>query len=281
MSNCIKNKNILFIIIAVLAFLPVKNALAYAWLYTPYSGNGHTGDYFYSDPNAYLKISCYDILEEGPDYNVEGFAVDGDVGTLTDIWFDANQVEYTNYACLQGDAGRDFYEEWEWSGPPGTAPGGKIDVYVNTDGTYQKSDTERSYLCSSTAETYAYGVTFMDLVSTGYDFCAGLTCNMTGEVSTNGSNSDLSYWPLDIDFDPDTVEVNDVKVYYDLGFMHVDSSDYSIIPSGQSFFYAELWVSAISYSEVYINNEEGEFSSTWSTQQTDVDFDGSVIFESN
>jgi hypothetical protein len=280
MNSFIKNKNILLIIIAVLAILPVNNVFAYVWLITPYSGNGHTGDYFYSDSNAYLELSCYDILEEGPDYSVGGFAVDGDVGTLTDIWFDANQVEYTNYACLQGYAERYFYEEWEWSGPPGTAPGGDIDVYVNTDGTYQSSETVRSYLCSSTAETFAYGATGMDLSSNGYDFCAGILCDMTGVVSTNGSESDLTYWP-DIDFDPDIVEVNDIKVYYDLGFMYVDGYDHSDIPSGQSFFYADLWVSALSYSEVYINNEEDEFSSTWTTQQSDVDFDGYVLFTSN
>lgn len=286
-----KTKNVITTIILIVIVFLLNNSIfavdywdtGWEWL----EWNLDSDIYVLTD-NMQLERICYNGVGIYDTSNT-GFIICGDLFSYTDVclW---SEDEYSAYQDLLGIVEATFLQEWEWTGAPGTAPGGYLSLYVTaTDWDYfQDSWVERGQSTSSTAETYAFGCATTEVCAVGgtpsYHPNVGRVYSPLGEVDENGSYADLmlcDYEEEEIEWYYDTPieEDNEVRYTCALGFEE-DIEDYEF-SSGIPYFYALASGFAGSYSEASINTEEGEQANTWSVQKSNVEnFWGAGFFVS-
>jgi len=130
MDKLFNRIKLLFAVITIQALLPASNLLAYEWDEDFTRIDNWTSDYASDSSSHYAWIvDCEKEDVDIEDTYGEGFTVDGDISTLTDvdIWSFYNaysdEIEIEAYTEIGGQ------KDWEWNGP-GAAPGAVVDLYI-------------------------------------------------------------------------------------------------------------------------------------------------------
>jgi hypothetical protein len=130
---------LILITMAIVVLLPLTTLLAEDyWDWYTYG----TGD---ESPNIYESSQCVTkIVDIEREYLYHYFdEEDGDSFYMISGWYmdiyarveNPEEEAYSNYFELEGEAYHWCEEDWEWTGPPASAPGAAIDFSLYTSGT--------------------------------------------------------------------------------------------------------------------------------------------------
>lgn len=128
---------LIIVSVAIVVFLPLSDVWAYEWEWSTYATS-------YQSPDVYivndLVSKVVDITEDNCERDFDEIAGTG--FNMTSAWKievrasvrNTPEEAYSNYFELEGETYHFCEEDWEWSGPPASAPGATIDYELSANG---------------------------------------------------------------------------------------------------------------------------------------------------
>jgi len=283
MNKFFNRYKFLLSVIALMAFLPIHNLYAYDWDTYYFAYEYETSDLAEYKDHYYRAINTDAWIDH--DYEASGIDIDDSfvyAYTEADIW--SNGEEFSDSIYISADADIGAYREYEWDGPPATAPGADIDGFISTEAEHNIYGAR--YPWQITAETDASSYTDGWAAAVVTDSGSNWDYR-TAEMSTYGfvdsSDSDVDYSIYD---DPDwyywTNPYATSFAYNGTLTWGYDSSlDYEV-SSGLTWFAVEACASAWAISYVFIDADESVLNEeTWAVSDVNVDLDSIISVSLN
>ena len=272
MNKFINSYKLLLVVIAVMVFLPLPSLYAYDWdVY--FTSWVYPTDDIYAVNSHWIKIvECDYNFDRDP--TPEGYTASGNIWAYTDadIWsiYQAYNSGFQIDCSLECGAQKD----WEWDGPPATAPGADISLDLNASApSWDIIDTfsEIWDLTTSTADASAWGYVY----GTGYI--------VANTVDNNDDPTLPFYWayagPDSYDWDP--YEINDEYLSGATLAWELDDQLYYEVESQVPTFSSATVAYVETASNVSISTNSNEQAETWSVQYAVVHFSASCEMTSN
>lgn len=207
------------ILMATVVFLPLTMLMAEdEWEVTgQYSMSDQTGDLYYGwDGHMYKEI---DITEWNCDREFyedgSGFQMVGEWEIYVEAEVGSTLEEYSNTIELTGQAYHFCEQDWEWSGPPASAP--SVDVDYECEAAGEQESRGNIYLTTGTpyltSDGSATGAAYSWVHDSQNSDWVWVDAEVWGSVS-NSSNSADRYWDNSkSDPEPNGTETSDEDEY--------------------------------------------------------------------
>ena len=250
MKKYAKTKKMLFIVVAIMAFLPASNLLAYVWdsselyIYIDTSGSGYEG--YSSGYTGYFPTGTYYDEDEYFEFAYGLYAY-----TIADVY--SEQDPLTGYGEALQQIMLYGQKDWEWSGPPATAPEATVRLNIGLTAA-QSSYSECLYV--NEADLYAEGQSCAWGIVCAEDSAGSdqILCLML--IEGYADNEGANYWVMyngSPDYeDWDSEEIGDY--YYEalVDPWWYDDDTYYVVSSGIGQFtgYSVGVTGAYSYAEM-------------------------------
>jgi len=277
MNKFIDRYKLLLAVIAAMTFLPIHNLFAYDWdeYYTCWESE--TDDFAYGQNHYYTEIDTDADRNHNPEYS--GIYIDGFVEVYTEADIYSDGEEYSNSFSIYGVAEIGAERDYEWDGPPATAPG--ADIYGTLSTSAEHHVYGARYPSQITAETDASSFTegWAEAMTAdsgnGYDYC---TAEMSAQGFVDSDDSDVGYSIFQA---PDlyywtNAYNNDFAYAGKLTWSYSSSFSYEV-SSGLAWFLVEACAHVYANSDASIDADESELNEeTWAVSSVCVDITSAI-----
>ncbi len=198
MKKLMENYRLIVIAMAMFLFFPTHSVYPYEWEFYTYSESDQTGDLYYGwDGHVYKEIDIteHECSRNFDEENGSGFEMDGSWTIYVEAEVGSSFERYSNTISLTGKAYNTAEEDWEWSGPAGTAPGAQVEYYLSASGS--QITQGNIYLTTGTPTLESSGLAEGSAYSWVHDSQNSEWMYVDAEVSgnvTNLVNSADRYW---------------------------------------------------------------------------------------
>jgi hypothetical protein len=287
MKTLVGYYKLIIVSIVIVVFLPLSAVWAYEWEWYTYATSDQSSDYYYSDWWVYKDV---DITENACERNFDeeegtGFGMSSDWKILiTARVRNTPEEAYSNYFELEGEVYHYCEEDWEWSGPPASAPGATISFDLTAAG--QQHTEGHLEIEDGTPYTGASSYIFCNAYSWAHDSQDDGYLEVDAALWGNVSDSSYShdrYWDCTPEQDTPDGYNESGPYYYKVSFYEwgYDEDDEYEVAEGLATFSANGGAYGFADASVGLIAYEGDTAQVWSYDYVEISAESNFTMTSN